>query len=448
MDALCVPLTGDAVLLNGRVPASLLKDPLPSGSQSLQDGDLLAVDIEIRNGRIAAIQPLSGSRPSAGSDARVDLDGGLVLPCLVDMHTHLDKGHIWPRKPNPDGSFMGALTAVGEDRAANWSAADLTARMEFALRCAYAHGTAVIRTHIDSLPPQDGISWPVFEMMRDRWAGRIAMQGVCLFGIERVAEDPGYLPRIADRMAQNGGVLGGVTYMVPDLERDLEAVFRTAMERGLDLDFHVDETLDPEAVSLKKIAETALRLQFPGRIVAGHCCSLAMQPEKHIQETLDLVAQAGIGVVSLPMCNLYLQDRQKERTPRRRGVTLLHELKDRGIPVAVASDNTRDPFFAYGDLDLIEVYAQATRIAHLDHPVGDWITAVSSGPADMIGLAAGRFEVGGPADVLIFRVRSWNELLSRPHGPRTVLRAGRTIDRTLPDFRELDHLMKTEDKVT
>jgi hypothetical protein len=41
-----------------------------------------------------------------------------VLPGFVDIHTHLDKGHIWPRRPNPDGTFMGALTAVLADREA------------------------------------------------------------------------------------------------------------------------------------------------------------------------------------------------------------------------------------------------------------------------------------------------------------------------------------------
>ena len=62
------------------------------------------------------------------------------------------------------------------------------------------------------------------------------------------------------------------------------------------------------------------------------------------------MAKAGISVVSLPMCNLYLQDRRTDgTTPRWRGVTLLHEMKARGIKVAIASDNTRDPFYAYGD---------------------------------------------------------------------------------------------------
>ena len=38
---------------------------------------------------------------------------------------------------------------------------DVRARFEFGLRCAYAHGTRAIRTHLDSIPPQDGISWPL-----------------------------------------------------------------------------------------------------------------------------------------------------------------------------------------------------------------------------------------------------------------------------------------------
>src|SRR5690606_19736466 len=129
-----------------------------------------------------------------------------------------------------------------------------------------------------------------------------------------------------------------------------------AIEHGLDLDFHADETADQSSITLKKIAEAALWNDFQGRILVGHCCSLAKQPDREALDTLDKVAKAGLGVVSLPMCNLDLQDRRQDgTTPRWRGVTLLHEMKARGIPVAVASDNTRDPFYAYGDLDMLEV---------------------------------------------------------------------------------------------
>ena len=58
------------------------------------------------------------------------------------------------------------------------------------------------------------------------------------------------------------------------------------------------------------------------------------------------------------------RDQQGQRTPRWRGVTLLHELRSKGIPVAMASDNTRDQFFAYGDLDMLEVFNQVSRLCH------------------------------------------------------------------------------------
>jgi cytosine/creatinine deaminase len=108
----------------------------------------------------------------------------------------------------------------------------------------------------------------------------------------------------------------------------------------------------------------------------------------------------------------------------------------------VASDNTRDPFHAYGDLDLIEVFREATRIAHLDHCERPWIGAVTTTPAQVMGLGtAGRIAVGGPADLIVTRARTFNELLSRPQTDRIVLVGGRPIDTTLPDYRELDYLM-------
>ena len=157
--------------------------------------------------------------------------------------------------------------------------------------------------------------------------------------------------------------------------------------------------------------------------------------------TLDLVARAGLRVVSLPMCNLYLQDRTGGRTPRRRGVTLVNEMRARGIPVSFASDNTRDPFYAYGDLDMLEVLREATRIAHLDHSAADWVEAFTTTPAESCGFPPASLSEGAPADLVIFRARSWTELLARPQSDRIVLRGGRAIDRTLPDHSELDSIV-------
>lgn len=428
----------DLLIPNVSVPVCLLK------GRGGEQGDL-TVDIEIRAGKIAGITApgttakSSPPTPSAKSSLPV-LRAASAWPGFIDLHTHLDKGHIWPRAENPDGTFEGALNAVRADRRANWSADDVRRRFEFGLRSAYAHGTVAIRTHIDSLPPQHRITWPIFSELREEWADRITLQGVSLMPINEMVEPVAI--EIADLVAQAGGILGAATFMVGDLDARLDHLFRLAAERGLDLDFHVDETEDPSAVSLTAIARTALRQNFPGKITCGHCCSLARQPPRAAAETLGLVLEAGIAVVSLPMCNLFLQDRVPGRTPRWRGVTLLHEFSEQGTPVALASDNCRDPFYAYGDHDMLEVFREAVRIGHLDRPLGAWPRAVTATPADIMGLKyQGRLTVGAPADLVLFKARNANELLSRPQADRIVLRNGLPIDRTLPDYSKLDNLL-------
>ena len=413
---------GHITLANVTVPGCLV------GS----DAGLTLTDLSIKNGQLT-------NEPGQ----KIDMARAIVFPCFVDMHTHLDKGHIWPRAANPDGTFLGALTTVATDRSANWNAQDVATRMEFSLQCAYAHGTRAIRTHIDSLKPQDEISWPVFAEKRAEWAGRINLQAASLIGCdshENIARD---YASTAEIVAEHGGILGMVTYPVPDVKQRIADLFDLAGARGLEADFHSDETMDPTSETLRIIAETVLEIGWDKPVTVGHCCSLSTQDEAHAMDTLDLVAKAGLNIVSLPMCNLYLQDRDARRTPRNRGITLVHEMKARDIQVSFASDNTRDPFYAYGDMDMIEVMRQATRIGQLDHADTDWTNAFTTNPAKACNFTAPSLAPGAPADLIICNARDWTELLARPQSDRIVLRNGKAVDTTLPDYSTLDHLMET-----
>jgi cytosine deaminase len=435
--------TGDTYrLLRARVPLALI----PKGGLAADAEGLSLVDITIEGGRIASVLAAGTASLDAERDA-VDLDGGIVLPRFVDIHTHLDKGHIWPRRPNPDGTFMSALVETEEDRSAHWSADDVRTRMDFALRCAFAHGTGAIRTHLDSIGNQTDISWPVFAELREDWRGRMALQATALFPLDLVVFDEEAFRHVVATVAQHGGLLGGVTFLgqAPDEATDLalDRIFQAADAEGLDVDLHVDESASPHARTLERVARAVIRNRFRGKVLCGHCCSLALQSESEIERVITQVAEARLAVVSLPLCNLYLQDRNSGRTPRWRGAAPLHELSAAGVPVMVASDNTRDPFYAYGDLDMIEVFREATRVLHFDHAGRDWPRTVAATPADLMGLDRhGRIEAGDPADLVLTRARSFNEFLARPQMDRTIVVAGRPIDTTLPDYRELDPLMK------
>ncbi|MEC4805677.1 MAG: cytosine deaminase [Jaaginema sp. PMC 1079.18] len=421
-------------LKNARVPISLLSDC--ALKPQTREG-LCCVDIEINQGEISQILPPSDI---ALEGLSFNLKKGIVLPCFIDSHVHLDKGHIWERSPNLEGTFDNAIALCLED-SNNWHAEDLYRRMTFGLKCSYARGTKVLRTHLDSFGVQAEISFSIFQTLQKEWRDRLTLQAVSSVSLDYFSQSQGV--KLANLVAEIGGILGGIAYMSSDLDRQLDTVFTLAKERQLPLDFHVDENGDPTSISLRKVAEAALRHEFAYPISCSHCCSLSLQTQEDVETTLQLVKEAGISIISLPLCNLYLQDSLPGKTPIWRGVTRVREMEKMGIPVAFASDNTRDPFFGFGNLDMLEVFNQAVRIAHLDRPYGTWIDSVTKTPATLLGLPEwGKISVGSSADLVLFKARYYSELLSRPQCDRVVLRGGYPINTTLPDYAELDDLIQ------
>lgn len=105
---LTVPQFQRYALTHGRAPRCLVPEavaarcPAPSFPP---DGDLVCVDFLIDDGDLIGI---GAPGEFDGEIAVLDLSDALVLPAFTELHTHLDKGHIWPRQGNPDGSFAGA----------------------------------------------------------------------------------------------------------------------------------------------------------------------------------------------------------------------------------------------------------------------------------------------------------------------------------------------------
>ena len=427
-------------IANARVPACVMIGaaalPTPVDAEGIINADLL-----IDDGRLARIAQPDGARNDG--IARVDIGGRQVWPTMIDIHTHLDKGHTVERSPNVDGTFLNARLAAAADRP-NWTAVDLRRRMDFGLRCAYAHGVSAIRSHIDTYHETVERSWQVVREMRDEWRDRIELQAVALCPIDLLADEFG--DRVAAIVAKSDGLLGGVTRAsignhgapLDNIDVLLDRVFALATRHDLDIDLHVDETHDPLAATLPYVARAAIRHGYKGRVVCGHCCSLANQSESEVDRTLDLVAEAEIAIVTLPTVNMYLQDRKEKRTPRWRGVTVVHEMHKRGIPVAVAGDNCRDSFYAYGDHDVLDSYRQAVRILHLDHPLTGTPTVVSTVPASIGKLSDhGRLAIDAPARLIVFNARTINEIVSRPQSDRVILDCGVRIREAAPDYSEL-----------
>ncbi len=439
-----IPVATHYTLKNARIPACVLeKSDLPATAQNAPDIEgCVLVDITVENGKILCISPPGNSQ----LEIAFDLTNRQTWPMFVDVHTHLDKGHFITRSANDAGTFQGARDASHRDRTKFWTHDDVYKRMDFGLRCAEAHGVDAIRTHLDSHAGQAEISWAVFTKLREQWKARIDLQAASLFPIDVYLADYGV--KIADLVARSGGILGGVTSVSsksPSVEGTgvdaaLDALFKLATERGLNVDLHVDENSDPSPATLRNVAQAVMRNDFKGSVVCGHCCNLALQDESDIEKIISLVRDACLSIVSLPATNMYLQDRQASRTPRWRGVTLVKELLAAGVNVAVAGDNCRDAFHAYGDHDMFDTFRQAVRVLHLDHPFATAPTLATKIPAKIMANGRGRIVKGSDANFVIFNARTINELMCRSQHDRVVVRRGKRLDVQLPDYSELDSL--------
>ena len=401
-------------------------------------------DLTVAGDRIVAVER---ARAAHDASASTDLGGNLVFPGFVDVHTHLDKCHTWHRAPNPTGEFWDAIEVLHQDTK-NWSADDVRTRAEFGLRQAWSHGTVALRTHLDSNSEVGRLSHEIMADLRREWAGRITLQTVSLASL--AAFTGGESKPVMATAAQYGAsALGGFPQPNPDLPAQLDYLLAAARELGIGVDLHVDESGLAYAECLRATAEAVLRNAFPHPVACGHCCSLAVHDAARATSTIDLVKQAGISVIALPLCNQYLQDRGRspsapgaprgiKRTPFWRGLTLAHELIEAGVPFACASDNVRDAFYAWGDFDALEVLRQSIRIGHLDTRLDYAPAVVTRTAADIMGLAdTGRIAPGARADLVVTSTPTFNAFLARPSAARRLIHGESFRAGAYPDFNDL-----------
>ena len=394
---------------------------LPTDWPQAQGRPALA-QLEIAHGRIAALKPAAGASPAAG---HWNLHGALALPGFVDAHVHLDKTFTLPRIAHIEPGLLGAIDAMLADRE-GWTAEDVRQRAERALHWAWEAGSTRLRTHVDWWEAdRTPVAWPVLAELAQAWRGRIRLERVSLMRLA-FYEDAAQADRLARQVAASGpdALLGGFVHTAHWNEPGLRHLLGAAQRHGLDVDLHVDEELTPSAHGLATLARLLCEIGFEGRVVCGHVCALAAQDEATALRTLDAVARAPITLVSLPATNLLLQDAVTGRTPRQRGLTLVKEARERGIPLLLASDNVQDPFCRLGSYDPVDALAVGALAGQLPEPFDTWSEALCR--ADWLDRAPASAAtlIGAPADLVLFADADMHGFPSRT-ARRVVLRDGR-----------------------
>jgi cytosine deaminase len=319
----------------------------------------LKKDFSVRDGKMG--DPREDAQDLTGAEA-IDLGGRLVIAGFVDGHMHLDKAFINEKLTNRSGTLEEAISLMSRYKA-EMTVEDIKERAEKTLRLSYRNGTRFIRTHVDV---DDRIRLKSVEALlelREEWKDRIRIQ-IVAFPQEGIVDKPGNYQYVEEALRRGVDLVGGMPANDSDPVRHIEMIFELAKRYDVDIDMHIDETDDPESLTLRDLCKATIAHGYQGRVTADHCCSLSAISQEAAAPIMDLAKEAGVSVVTLPSTNLYLQGRGDTKNIRR-GITRVSELLERGVPVVLGSDNVRDPFNPFGNGNLLEIALIAAHGCHM-----------------------------------------------------------------------------------
>ena len=366
---------------------------------------------------------------AAGVSDRIDCAGKLVLPAFIDSHVHLDKALIRDDLREHDGTLAGAIGAIHE-RKRRYSVEDVRSRARAVIEESVRLGTTRLRSHVDvdtigGLTPLEGV------MAAAADCSDIAEVRTVAFPQEGLLRDPGALDLMEAALEMGADVVGGMPHWEPNEAAQREHVrlcFELAQRFDRDVDMHVDETDDGNVRTLEMVADEALRLNFTGRVCAGHVCSLAAADHEYAERVIDKCLRAGISIAANPVTNLVLQGRG-DRGLVRRGMTRVAELRAAGVNVLFGQDCVKDGFYPFGRGSMLEVALISAHAAHLTSKddLAYALEAVTKAPAISWRLEDYGLRRGARADLQLLPVPSWEEALRLQPPPEKVWFGGRLV---------------------
>jgi cytosine deaminase len=224
---------------------------------------------------------------------------------------------------------------------------DIAARARRVLELAVAAGTTAMRAHVEVDPIVELAGMDAMLALKREYAPAVDLQ-LCAFAQEGILQAPGTEALMHRALEMGADLVGGCPYNDTDAQRHIEIVFALAREFGVDADFHVDFSDEPEHLHVREIMRQTVRAGWQGRVAVGHLTELAALPVDEQTKLIAELAAARIGVISLPLTDLYLMGRRDERNVRR-GLAPIRRLLQAGVPVALASNNIRNPFTPIGN---------------------------------------------------------------------------------------------------
>ncbi len=391
---------------------------------TLPDGRT-GIDIAIEGSRIAAVGPALPVQ----AGRTIDAGGDLVTPPFVDAHFHMDAtlSYGLPRV-NASGTLLEGIALWGELKPALTQEALVERAMRYC-DWAVARGLLAIRSHVDICDDRLLAVEALLEVKR-RVAPYLDLQLVA-FPQDGLLRSPTALANLKRAIGQGVDVVGGIPHFertMADGAESIRILCEFAVEQGLRVDMHCDESDDPLSRHIETLAAETHRLGLHGRVAGSHLTSMHSMDNYYVSKLLPLIAEAGVAAIANPLINITLQGRH-DTYPKRRGMTRVPELMAAGVDVAFGHDCVLDPWYGMGSGDMLEVAHMGLHVAQMtsQEAMRACFAAVTSTPARILGLEGYGLAPGCHADLVLLDAADPVEAIRLRAARRLVMRRGQVV---------------------
>lgn len=295
----------------------------------------------------------------------IDAKGNLVIPPFVEPHIHLD-AVLTAGEPhyNLSGTLFEGIQRWAE-RKDLLSEEDVIERAVKAVKMCAVHGIQYMRTHVDVTDPSL-IALKALLKVKEQVKDYMELQIVAFpqEGIISYENGKELMEKAVDMGVDVVGAIPHYEFTREDGIESLKYAMKLAKDNNLLVDIHCDEIDDEQSRFVETVAAEAIKLGLYNKVTASHTCAMGSYNDAYAYKLFNILKKSKINFACCAVENIHLQGRM-DTYPKRRGITRVKELDKAGMNVCFGEDSIQDPWYPFGDGNILNVLFQCLHITQL-----------------------------------------------------------------------------------
>lgn len=277
---------------------------------------------------------------------RIQMHGG-----FINAHAHFDRAYtVSPKMMKRTNDHLFEKWEYVDNFKRNASVGDYFENIKSAIDSQVFMNTAAACTFVDIDPVCEYNAISAAKIAQEHFGHDFKLVIACQT-LKGVLEKK---PRQLIEEAMNDfQILGGLPAKDKGREGEhIDQLFRWAKDTGKRVHVHVDQLNHPSEKETELLARKTMEHGLEGLVTAVHSISLAAHPKAYRDEVYKMSKDAGLSFITCPSAWID-HPRREDLVPSHNALTPVDELLERGLTVAIGSDNICDVYKPFCDGDMV-----------------------------------------------------------------------------------------------